>query len=388
MAIVINSSPPTDISAHDCIRICFSSDTVPASNELLRIAWQILDSADNPLSEPESVSPVSPGDVICIDIQDDVKALVTTMIPQTDPLGAVNDTFIYYSIQVVAWEIVTDLATCTTVGSEPELIAETRIWNGVSQIEEYDVILNPDPKEFTVLSHLPLVITQCRNARNYIWVKSTAGNKVEYKDNDGANSIVLSPPFECFYVPLHIGDIYPLAAATMPFFTLTIGTAEYVTYKVYLESCCCDVDYKNLMYLDPYGGRSTLSFQCVEEYRVSSQQSEVVRYISCGAVSSNPFNDVYNRITAGGATITGKKTEERITLVATLGDDDESAAFAKAVLSSISYHIQYTDADGIVSWRKFIVETGDAVYRSSEGSVDIVFTGRMAMPYKTQSIDR
>ena len=92
-------------------------------------------------------------------------------------------------------------------------------------------------------------------------------------------------------------------------------------------------------------------------------------------------------MTVGGRSIYNKVAQERITLVKESSYEEDVAEQFKAFLASTGYHVQYND-NGVIKFRKFIVDSGTVVYNSAEGIIELRVTGYLAHDYMTQRQDR
>lgn len=383
MAIIVIREPAS-IASVDCLVYQFQMDDIGDSNEKKLMGYQLLLSDGTPITEEEKFRPADISELITRDFSDDVRGLVTTMFPIINPLGTVNDNYIIKKVKLSLWEITEDQTTCVVVeGSRVELSLVTVV-NGVIQPYERNIFTSPYPGDDMIfLSHQPTVMYQCRDAKNYLWVMG--GGQVVYK-TPGETDVPVPNTFDAAYMPLFIEDVFPSSYLTAKYFELTFADSPRV-YRVYLQDCSCGVNYANIMYLDPKGGRACISFEVVDEYAMNISASEVRRYIECFPEPAES-NDNYSVLTAGGRTISNKIASERITLIYTTAYNEENAEWYKAFLASTGYHIQAKDEAGNVVFRKFILESGSYVYRKTEAEIDLVITGYMASDYKNQKIDR
>lgn len=383
MAIIVVSFPSVTTSALECLEWTFTMDDIGSPTAPKFMGYKLMDSLGNTIGKEESYRATSITEVIPLDFSDDVQGLVTTMIPLIDP-GAANDNYIITTVTLAIWEIEHDTVTCESVISNYVELDPVKIVNGICQEYETNIIEAPLPGDIvSFLTHQPAIIKQCRDALNFMWV--LGGAKIRY-NTPSDTEVSLSPSFDAYYIPMHIRDVFPSSWQTAEYFDVTFDECA-TAFRVYLEECCCGAQNSNILFLDPKGGRSAISFDCVSEYTMDNNFVVIDRYIACHPEPAE-LNDQYNRLTAGGKTAMNKKNTERMTLVHTTASTDENAEWYKAFLASTGYHVQITKQDGTLTFRKFIVESGSFVYRALEGEIDLVITGYMAHNYKQQKTDR
>ena len=386
MAIIVVTFPSPTASALECLEWTFTMDDIGSPTAPKFMGYKLMDSLGNTIGKEESYRATSITEIIPLDFSDDVQGLVTTMIPLIDP-GAANDNFIITTVTLAIWEIEHDTVTCDSVISNYMELDPVKIVNGICQEYETNIIEAPLAGDsISFLSHQPAVIKQCRDALNFMWILAHHPELAITYSTPGESDVPLTPPFDAFYIPMHIRDVFPTAWETAEYFDVAFADST-TTFRVYLEDCCCGAENSNILYLDPKGGRSAISFECVSEYAMDNNFVVVDRYIACHPEPAE-VNDQYSRLTAGGRTAMNKKNTEKLTLVHTTASTDENAEWYKAFLASTGYHVQITKQDGTLTFRKFIVESGSFVYRALEGEIDLVITGYMSHNYKQQKTDR
>lgn len=158
---------------------------------------------------------------------------------------------------------------------------------------------------------------------------------------------------------------------------VTIGAN--VTDYWYFETCHSCKNYNEVLFLERYGGRCTVLFDCKPSVSVNTSYQEIFRHVG---VIPNDSDTVYDQklLSTGGRTIANKQSWESVTLTKVLPDDPKIIDFYKEFLSSHSYHLRYEKNQWERGYIKFIVESGSIrIYEDSEEPV-LQITGRYHLP--------
>lgn len=135
----------------------------------------------------------------------------------------------------------------------------------------------------------------------------------------------------------------------------------------------------NIMYLDPMGGRGMMSFECADEFSLSTDGGVVCLYQECGQGTLGDGSDQYTR---SGKSILGKTAKEVITMTREAAYSKAEMEYFKSFLASTEYHVQMS-YDANTNFRSFIVESGTAVYYDKEEAVEFIVKGYFAENYRT-----
>lgn len=382
MAVTITASPLANSSAYQCFKWTLQIDDIGASNITKKIGYQLFDQDDNAVTAPETLEVAVAGATVELDFSGDVQGYVSTMLPFADVPNAVPDPYCIRGFYLMYGDVVYDSDTCNTVNNIVTPSAVKYVINGV--IQEYE----PDYYNIlpAVLTHLPRNTVQCRDARNFTWVLSDgAGLTVEYTSSLGTIQSLAIGSNKIAQIPLHPQELLS-DWETIEYMDVQIGV-EMAPFRItFTDDCCNGGKYSNILYLDPLGGRSMISFEQVETFELSTSFTELCRYKPCNVVGFDEADNA-NKMTVGGRSIYNKVAQERITLVKESSYQEDVAEQFKAFLASTGYHVQYND-NGIIKFRKFIVDAGNVVYNSAEGIIELRVTGYLAHNYQTQRQDR
>lgn len=382
MSVTIVSSPLANSSAYQCFKWTLTIDDIGASNITKKIGYQLFDQDDNAVTAEEVIGVSVAGATVELDFSGDVQGYVSTMLPFADVPNAVPDPYCIRGFYLMYGDVVYDSDTCTTVNNIVTPSAAKYVINGVIQEYEPDYY-NISP---SVITHLPRNTVQCRDARNFTWVLSDgAGLTVEYTSSLGTIQSLAIGSNKIAQIPLHPQELLS-DWETIEYMDVQISVRMAPFRITFTDDCCNGGKYSNILYLDPLGGRSMISFEQVETFELSTSFTELCRYKPCNVVGFDEADNA-NKMTVGGRSIYNKVAQERITLVKESSYEEDVAEQFKAFLASTGYHVQY-NYNGVIKFRKFIVDSGTAVYNSDEGIIELRVTGYLAHDYMTQRQDR
>lgn len=387
MAIHILNEPDPVTSAYKPVVFSLYADTLATGSFTTKIAYQLLDSVGNAITNLESFTPMVEDVAYDIDFQRDVAPYVATFIPNINHLAVIEDTMISKSFRLRFFEITVDSISC-----EPEIGANQfseyfTVVNGVAQYYEHNLLND----SVAVLSHQPQEFQMCLTAMNNIWIKGTTQVKLTAKDKNGTLSTVKTSNLT------HDYNIYPFNAyfSTMSVNNISELQLEIVEigkiYKIAIVDCQCDKgrDWQNIMFLDQYGGRSMMSFESVDSFEISNDFEVIEKYTKQITPPLFPNYDTINNLTHGGKSILNKSVKDTINLRFSTKYSDDYKAFFKAFFASTGYFIQTNNPlTNEPHLRKFIVNNGQFVYSKNDENIELQISGYMAHDYINQSFDR
>ena len=383
MAVIIVSEPLANSSASQCFQWVLQIDDIGAGNITKKVGYQLFDQDDNEITIMEHRDAAYVGQKFELDFSSDVQGRVTTMIPYPDVPNAIPDPYCIRGFYLKYGELIYDSDNCGLAVNNANIVSTAKyVINGVIQEYEPDYY-NTLP---SVITHLPRNTVQCRDARNFTWVLSDgAGLTVEYTSSLGTIQSLAIGSNKIAQIPLHPQELLS-DWETIEYMDVQIGV-EMAPFRItFTDDCCNGGKYSNILYLDPLGGRSMISFEQVESFELSTSFTELCRYKPCNVVGFDEADNA-NKMTVGGRSIYNKVAQERITLVKESSYEEDVAEQFKAFLASTGYHVQYND-NGVIKFRKFIVDSGTVVYNSAEGIIELRVTGYLAHDYMTQRQDR
>lgn len=375
MAVTLTTTPPLVIAAYNCVTFGLTIDDIGSGTTIKKIGYKLQDENGNDITKKESVRPDIAGAEVMLDFSEDVQGIVSTMIPKIGLPGVANDTYILKKVRLIYGEIATeDCDTIDSVNQQSDLITIVN-----ASIQSYE---KPLPLSGSrTLSHQPPVIWQYAGAYNYLWLLGTGGGNLV---SDDLQSVSLVAPFPANYIPLTTQELFP-NPDELSWIEYTIGSQKFK--MILRHRCRRGMKFINILFLDPLGGRSAMSFEYIQEYSMQSSNEVILRHTDCNPTSSHS-NDLITRQSVGMDTIFNKKNYERVTLYRDAPDNEGHLEWYKAFLGSAGYHIQSVDADGNPTWQKFIVESGTVAYNREGDSTEFIVTGFIVPSYKVHRIDR
>lgn len=389
MSVTIEQHPAPYNSAYDCIKFVLKTTDIGSGNISKTMHVMLYDENNIALWRRPAPCQVNiSGGTYELDLSKDLYGLVFTSIPNTNIALPTADPNIVKGFYIKYGNIIIDKTSgnCVTIDEINQTSDMYYVVNGVAQEYERDQFNTNLPN---ILTHQPKVSYQCRNARNWttILTNGTPIN-ITYSASDGQTPVNVSTGTNRAYIiPLHPQNILPFWQQ-IEWMDVQIGSPfpEDEKFRIYFkDGCCCNEDYINIMYLDPLGGRGTISFDCVENKEINTSFTEVFRYRPCNVVGGTP--DDVTRRTVGGRTILNKSGRESITLTKEIPRTSDGEEQLKAFLMSTGYHAQY-ELNGAVFFRKFIIESGSYGYTADEDRFILTIRGYFPHDYKTQKIDR
>lgn len=388
MAITLTKQPAEVVPTHDFVDWGMTMDDIGDDVIIKKIGYQLVYENGDEITPLESFRPLVAGDEFITDFQDDIKSLVVTMIPLIDIPAVANDTMIHRKIKLKFGEIITDTSTfpCTTTTNITQESPLITIVNSCIQVYENGFITDGSFAGPIPLTHQPHNIWQHRESRNWLWLLGSASGVLTTSDGQSASLI---PAFFCNYIPLHPHGLELDNVDTLDWiqynYSAPGGSGSYrINFR---DDCKNGLEFKNIMFLDPKGGRCCMSFELVQDFTVDTSQQLIQTFVPMYPESSSS-NDNVTRQNIGDVTVTNKQVRDRITLVRDAPNNKEHREWFKAFLASSGYHIQFKNNNGQLIFQKFIIESGSIVYNRPDEEVDFVISGFLVPQYITHRIDR
>lgn len=370
-ATVPNGSFPV----YSPIQVQFAiSDVGDGISTIKRIGYQLKLSDGTVITPIEMITLPSAGTVV-IDIWRDLVPFVYTAVPN---IGggwvARNASEMMATVKVWYCEYVTDLVECLTTGNLEAHASEIKVFN--TALQPYE----PSLASPYSLTHQPLSTWQWRNAVNYMcFIGNVSPTMVTQGD-----TISSSTPYDINMTAFSLHGLGVSDEATTAYIKYT-ATALSKTWTVHLrDNCVKGLEFANIMFLDPLGGRNCMSFEIIESREVQTSY-DIAEKLFPSSITS-PTGTSHTRSTIGNATIINKRVATKLTLTRDAPDTPDHREWFKAFLASAGYHIQL-DVGGTPVWHKFIVESGSTSYGESDDEIDFNVTGYMVPLYNTHITD-
>ena len=126
-------------------------------------------------------------------------------------------------------------------------------------------------------------------------------------------------------------------------------------------------------FLDPLGGRSSISLLCQNEISINREAKIVEVY--------NPTQ------TAGGTSVLNPKATETLKVQTVLDNTYEGLKYARALFGSPGYHIMRMSDSGTKTWYKFILTAGTTKVIEGKKDLLVELSGYLAEEKSGQSFD-
>lgn len=334
----------------------------------------------------DPLRPFSAGQNFDIDVSKDIQGYLSTSLPanfgNVIPM-AVADKRIWGKVKLEVYEVTRTLEDCSSTETLGDTGDEVFVFNGAVQDYQQTYLNFPSTVQFLDLR--PNAYEIDRNAIDYIWVWGTTN--VTYTPNVGS-PVTISAANQVNIISMRPFGVY---GPTMKYMDVTFSAIEGgKTLRVgFKDECYPSSVSRNISYLHPFGGRSVISLDQVEDLGVTFDQEVIYRYKAPLPTGTNA--DTLTNANHAGNTIFNKRTTETVTLVhSTNVDQVEEIEQMKAFLSSSGYLIQTKNVGSSSAqiWRKFIIDSGSIVYSKQNESVDLIVSGRMSTNYVNQTNDR
>lgn len=398
MGITRKSSPKQYNPAYNCLVYCLETDDIGSANIVRRIAYQLVNENDEPVTAVESVRPFAAFETICFDFTRDVRGLVSTAYPSVDTGAAQEDAVIFYAVKLKYWEIVTDTITCETVEEPAQYSNLVYIWNGATQV--YEIADFDMPR---LGNHYPDRISFGAGARPHLWILRGIFDEpiqATYTINGGYVPTTLNVPMghKASILPMYpegLGMVSINGVRSMEISIPALNRSFVITYDVGKSSAFGDnpcgeegegsifapKTMQHIMFLDALGGRSMISFEEVDELGMISENGTICAYRGCNMGTAEDNGNILNK---DGLSISNKTSSEKVSLVTEADNSKGMMELYKAFLASTEYHIQ-SIYNEVIEFRKFILDSGTITYYKADDRVELRVSGYFAANYRTNS---
>ena len=374
MAINVTQSPASRVSANDALVWKFQFSALGTGTQVKRMLYYLSDSANNSLSDTYVWTPKSASEVMTLDAKDLVTGLVSTSWP-TAAGTLTTDSACVTTVKIRYAEATFDTSSCTdSVGSYAST-STVDVWNTSLDFDTATALDWSGGKTGYLMNSYPDMMEWSSDAEPYVWYGGTGSVKFTFYNSAGTpTAITLSPTgstsakYVCADWRYHGITTAPVTMK-MEVNDGASTTTKWVKYSI----CSCRDFYTCLNFLDPLGGRSSVSLMCPSEISINREAKEVITY--------NPTQ------TAGGRSVLQPKATETIKVATILGNSYEGLKFARALMGSPGHHIMRMDGSGNKTWYKFILTGGSAKVIEGKKSLQVELTGFIADDKSGQSSD-
>lgn len=365
MAINVTQSPSSRVSANDPLIWKFQFSALGTGSQVKRMLYYLADSANNALSDTYVWTPKAATEVLTLDAKELVSGLVSTAWP-TASGTATTDSGCVYTVKIRYSEATFDTSSCTdSVGSYAST-STTDVWNTSLDIDTAATLTWTGGKTGYLMNSYPSYMEWSSDAEPYIWYGGTGTVKFTFYNAAGTPTEVTTTMSGSTSAKYLCAD-WRLHGITSAPVTLKIDisdgtgtTTKWAKYSV----CSCRDFYTCLNFLDPLGGRSSVSLICPSEININREIKEVFSY--------NPTQ------TTGGRSVSQPKATETIKVATVLSNDFDGLKYARALFGSPGHHIMRMSSSGNKTWYKFILTGGSAKVIEGKKNLQVELSGYIA----------
>lgn len=268
--ITVDQTPDALIPYSGCMAWILDQDG-PGPTEIKKLGYQIYNDGGDTVTAPEAVT-VAVGTGVIIDPIRECRGALRTFLPAQDLEGVVKDTTATDNFQLAYWEQIFDITgTCDVTITAPSFTSFARVTRIAFQDwEEYDLALP------LWLTKRPTVHRVCRSEHIML--------SVWLPDDNYLVEVVMSGkgiPSETFGLGVASdGDIFHFSLPPSMWTNLAqadsitveiqdpggepIADLEKFTFLLGSCKCCTDRQFAAIHFLEPLGGWSSLTFDCID----------------------------------------------------------------------------------------------------------------------------
>jgi hypothetical protein len=332
-----------------------------------RAGWELY-GPDGLVCELSSTRPGSTGDAIILDFKKNIRGLVKTKLPTVGALGVQNDTEIIKEFYLKYGEISINKNTASVTGVPVGSSSSSyKVFNGANNI--WDTALTTSTGVY-ILSYRPINYNILRNSLDYIWVLgSTTVVYTVYYSNNTTQTITQSAPYDANIVPVGLPFLEALLtghdAEDVTQIAITInGTTYYVGFESDCEGAA--LDFMEVLFLEPLGGRSIMVFQQIDSAGVQRQTTEANIYKTISSIGD---------LRLSGDSIINNVSHGTYTLRRQTGNDIDEIRWMHGFGASNEHHLLLKDRGGNRFWAKFILDGAPSYNLDSK---EMTCSGRLA----------
>ena len=399
MAVTITGSPDAISALYNPFKFTLNIDDIGNGDTVKKIGYKLLDSADNVIVSHSQVERKSIGEEP-LDFSQDLIGYIYSIHPGLDLTAGVILSVVDFSIQVklVYGDVVINNVTGVVVDNVVTESSLFTVFHSALQRNE-NTYLNEALQRFA-LDHRPLSMELASRAVEWLFFYNGAATSADgfewevfYCDatsnvvpgtlNNGLKAISLTPGEASFSVGKTWDDVLRITAKITD---VDFPSPGYIMYtSVYRK---WNSRFHEIMFLDPLGGRPTISFEEHDGSDISSAFDEITRQ-DCQFDIASVGNDIMTPMVMNGAMILNKSASENISLVIDSAYSIEIADYYKMFLASAGYQIVKRDANGNpFEVHKFILAAGSIRYYKEYNQIRMTVSGKIAHPINVHSIDR
>ncbi|MEP7197263.1 MAG: hypothetical protein ABI851_12145 [Saprospiraceae bacterium] len=375
MALNIVTNPASNSSANDPIIWKLQLTVLGSAPIEKRVTYYVADSAGTRISEIYVWTPKSTSEILQVDVNHILKGITSSAFP-TCSVTPVVDTSAIKSVKLYYAENSFDTSTCIDTPGAYSQSSLIYVINSALNYENISAFDLSGGKTGALMNSYPTRMYWSPDSEPYAHYYGTGTVKITFYNAAGANisstTHTMTGANTAKYVSLDWRCYSVSSAPASALLEVNDGTG-WKSYIISMDVCSCRGFYTGLSFLDPLGGRSSVSIKCPSELNIIRTGTEIYSF--------SPT------ITTKGRGIVNPGAKEDIKISVQLGHTNEDLLFAKGLLGSPGHHLLKMSKSGVKTWFKFILEAGSISVIKEQQEIEIQLKGTLAEDYSGQSID-
>lgn len=375
MAINVTQSPASNVSANDPIVWKFQFTALGTGTQVKRMIYYLADASNNKIGDDYVWTPASTSEVQPFDAMDVLRGLVSTIWP-TAAGAAQTDSNCVKAVKVRYAEATFDTANCSDTVSAYSDTATVNIWNTALNIDNASALTFTGGKTGFLMNSYPDIMEWSPDSEPYVWFGGIGSVRLTWYNNSGTSLANTTINFTGASTAKYLCIDWRLYGLTTAPATLKLEVNDgtgYITKWIKYSLCSCRDFYTCMNFLDPLGGRSSISLLCQNEISINREAKIVEVY--------NPTQ------TAGGTSVLNPKATETLKVQTVLDNTYEGLKYARALFGSPGYHIMRMSDSGTKTWYKFILTAGTTKVIEGKKDLLVELSGYLAEEKSGQSFD-
>jgi len=375
MAINVTQSPASNVSANDPVVWKFQFTALGTGTQVKRMIYVLADASNNPIGSEGMWVPKSTGEVFPLDVSQLLPGLVSTMWP-TAAGAAQTDSGCVAQIKVRYWESTFDTSDCSNTDGSVQSTSTVNVWNTALNNDSLTALTFTGGKTGYLMNTYPDLMEWSPDSEPYVWFGGIGSVRLTWYNNSGTSLANKTINFTGASTAKYLCIDWRLYGVTSAPATLKLEVNDgtgYITKWVKYSLCSCRDFYTCMNFLDPLGGRSSISLLCPNDISINREAKIIEIY--------NPTQ------TAGGSSVFNPKATETIKVSTILGNTYEGLKYARALFGSPGHHIMRMSSGGTNTWYKFILTAGTAKIIEGKKNLVVELSGYIADEKSGQSID-
>lgn len=375
MAINVTQSPASNVSANDPIVWKFQFTALGTGTQVKRMIYYLADASNNKIGDDYVWTPASTSEVQPFDAMDVLRGLVSTIWP-TVAGAAQTDSNCVKAVKVRYAEATFDTSNCSDTVSAYSDTATVNIWNTALNIDNASALTFTGGKTGFLMNSYPDIMEWSPDSEPYVWFGGIGSVRLTWYNNSGTSLANTTINFTGASTAKYLCIDWRLYGLTTAPATLKLEVNDgtgYITKWIKYSLCSCRDFYTCMNFLDPLGGRSSISLLCQNEISINREAKIVEVY--------NPTQ------TAGGTSVLNPKATETLKVQTVLDNTYEGLKYARALFGSPGYHIMRMSDSGTKTWYKFILTAGTTKVIEGKKDLLVELSGYLAEEKSGQSFD-